>query len=64
MYVILFVILTIGFGIISREINKKFGIPYTPLLIICGGIVGGFDFWGYFIILYYIILFYMNILIN
>lgn len=38
--VVLFVIITLILGMVAKEINKRIGIPYTPLLIILGGILG------------------------
>lgn len=38
--VVLFIIITLTLGMVAREINKRLGIPYTPLLIILGGILG------------------------
>lgn len=32
--VILFLIITLTLGMIGREINKKTGFPYTPILIV------------------------------
>jgi NhaP-type Na+/H+ or K+/H+ antiporter len=38
--------LTLFMGLVCKEINKKLGIPYTPLLIVVGALFGATKFWG------------------
>ena len=45
-YIILFLIIMIFIGLLCREISKKTSFPYTPLLIIMGGILGATSVWG------------------
>lgn len=42
-YIILFIFTGIFLGAVLREIKKKTNFPYTPMLLIIGGIVGYFD---------------------
>lgn len=44
--VVLFIIITLTIGIVCREIEKRSGFPYTPLLIIFGALVGGVPEFG------------------
>lgn len=38
--------LTLFMGLLCKEFSKKFGIPYTPLLIVTGAMFGATKFWG------------------
>jgi hypothetical protein len=43
--VIMFIILGLLISQFSKEINIRYGIPYTPILVIFGMIIGSTDFY-------------------
>ena len=40
--IIFWIFITVLFGAVLREIKKKTGIPYTPMVLVLGGIIGSF----------------------
>ena len=50
-YILLFVIISFCLAILCREVYLRTKIPYTPLIVIVGVILGAFSIFGYFNIL-------------
>jgi hypothetical protein len=47
----MFILMALLSGALLREVNKKFGIPYSPMLLLLGIILGvyhaSFGYWGH-----------------